>query len=133
LFDEGSVSKNDVQNADKLCIKFKDIFPVEPPSLLHGDLWSGNFTVAKNKAGDAVPAIFDPAVYYGHREMDIGMTLLFGGFTHQFYEVYQNIFPLQPGWRERVLLTQLYPLLVHAILFGGSYISQCTTIIKNHC
>jgi fructosamine-3-kinase len=63
--------------------------------------------------------------------MDLGMSLLFGGFSNRFYEAYHSFFPIESGWRKRVTLTQLYPLLVHAILFGGGYVSQCKTILKN--
>lgn len=112
----------------RLCSRLPSLIPSEPPALLHGDLWSGNFLV--NTAGK--PCIFDPAVYYGHREMDIAMTLLFGGFDQQFYAAYNEVLPLQPGWEERVSLFQLYPLLVHAILFGGQYVAACKQIIKRY-
>ena len=101
-------------------------FPIEPPALLHGDLWSGNFLISSN--GQA--AIYDPAVYYGHREMDIGMTKLFGGFDQRFYDAYNATYPLEKDWEKRLQVTQLYPLLVHAVLFGGHYISQVREIIK---
>src|SRR6185503_2478435 len=97
-----------------------DIFPTEAPSLLHGDLWSGNFIIADN----GNPCIYDPAVYYGHREMDLGMTKLFGGFDSRFYSAYHESFPLESSWQKRLDLTELYPLLVHAILFGGSYVGR---------
>ena len=77
------------------------------------------------------PAIFDPAVYFGNREMDLGMTRLFGGFDLQFYTAYNERFPLEKGWEKRVTLTQLYPLLVHAILFGGHYVESARQVIKN--
>ena len=127
LFDNGSFDKNDVLAAEKLAKNFSNIFPPEPPALLHGDLWSGNFMVAAN----GLAAIYDPAVYFGHREMDIGMTKLFGGFTAPFYQAYNEIFPMEKNWMQRVPLTQLYPLLVHALLFGGGYISNCRHLIKN--
>ena len=130
LFDERSFHKEDVQNAERLCSKLGYIFPSEPPSLLHGDLWGGNYMAVRNSTSDVLPSIYDPAVYYGHREMDIGMTLLFGGFNNRLYETYLSLFPLESDWRKRVSLTQLYPLLVHAILFGDTYVSQCRNIIK---
>ena len=101
------------------------IFPDEPPALLHGDLWSGNYFFTKQ--GHA--AIYDPAIYYGHREMDLAMTKLFGGFTPAFYDGYQTEYPLQSGWKERQKLCQLYPLLVHAILFGGNYVRQAKSLL----
>lgn len=112
--------------AENLCKKLQDIFPSEPAALLHGDLWSGNFMAGHN----GYATIYDPAVYYGHREMDLGMTKLFGGFDREFYQAYEEIFPLEKGWSQRVSLTQLYPLLVHAVLFGGGYIQSCRQIIK---
>ena len=102
-----------------------DIFQHEPHSLLHGDLWSGNYFFTKQ--GHA--AIYDPAIYYGHREMDLAMTKLFGGFTPAFYDGYQTEYPLQSGWKERQKLCQLYPLLVHAILFGGNYVRQAKSLL----
>ena len=80
--------------------------------------------------GTGLPAFFDPAVYHGHREMDIGMTRLFGGFDNRFYEAYHAAWPLEKGWQQRLDLTQLYPLLVHAILFGGHYIARAREIIR---
>lgn len=127
LFDDNLLDQKDVTNAASLCKKTDELFPREKPSLLHGDLWSGNFLVAKNGS----PVLIDPAVYYGHREMDLGMTRLFGGFDYTFYEAYVNAYPLEKNWQQRLPLTQLYPLLVHAILFGGNYINQAKNIFKN--
>jgi protein-ribulosamine 3-kinase len=89
------------------------------PSLLHGDLWSGNagFT-AKG------PVVFDPAVYYGDRETDLAMTELFGGFPKEFYRAYNEAFPLPPGYEQRKPLYNLYHLLNHLNIFGGGYLSQ---------
>jgi len=101
------------------------IFPDEPPALLHGDLWSSNYLFTKQ--GQA--AIYDPAVYYGHREMELAMTTLFGGFNPAFYDGYQTEYPLQTGWEERQKLCQLYPLLVHALLFGGNYVQQSKALL----
>jgi len=128
LFDENSFSKRDITTAEILCKKLDQLFPGEPPALLHGDLWSGNYMVAAN--GHA--AVYDPAVYFGHREMDIGMTSLFGGFDQRFYTAYDEAFPLETGWRERLQLTQLYPLLVHALLFGGHYISNAKEVMTRY-
>lgn len=122
-FDKGFFGKRDLVFVDKL--DFDKIFPVEKPALLHGDLWSGNAAFCKGK-----PCIYDPAVYYGHREMDLGMTLLFGGFPQEMYAAYEEVFPLEKGWKQRVEIAQLYPLLVHVLLFGGSYIQQVRTILQ---
>jgi fructosamine-3-kinase len=125
-FDDKKCERTEIQLAEKICNKLDDLFPSEPSSLLHGDLWSGNFMV--DTEGKAV--IYDSAVYYGHREMDVGMTLLFAGFDKSFYEHYNEAFPLEKGWRQRVELTQLYPLLVHLILFGGHYYNSVRNILK---
>ena len=126
LFDAGSYSSTDVMKANTFCKSLKNIFPIEPPALLHGDLWAGNFLITSS--GNA--ALFDPAVYFGYREMDIGMTKLFGGFDQRFYEAYNEAFPFEKGWEKRIELTQLYPLLVHAVLFGGHYIMQTKQVIN---
>ena len=126
LIDSHSMNVSQSKTAESLCEKLDDIFPNENPALLHGDLWSGNFMVAE----DGNPAIYDPAVYYGNREMDLGMTKLFGGFDQQFYDAYNETFPLEKNWKNRVEITQLYPLLVHAILFGGGYVQHVATIIN---
>lgn len=112
----------------KLSDKLSESFPEEPPALLHGDLWSGNFLVNAN----GLPVIFDPAVYYGHREMDMGMSLLFGGFDRKMYEAYHYHCPLQPGWQQRIQLCQLYPLLVHLVLFGGHYHGQVVDVFRRY-
>lgn len=129
LFDSGTISKQDVANSESLCQKLVNIFPAENPALLHGDLWSGNFMAAANGAA----AIYDPAVYFGHREMDIGMSKLFGGFPNGFYLHYHDLFPLEKDWQQRLPLSQLYPLLVHAVLFGGGYSNRCSSIIAAWC
>ncbi len=92
----------------------------EPPSLLHGDLWAGNYLVDDRGA----PVLIDPAVHWGHREAELGMTLLFGGFGPGFYAAYEREWPLPRGWRQRVPLYQLYHLLNHLNLFGGGYAHQ---------
>ncbi len=97
----------------------------EPPARLHGDLWSGNV----HADGDA-PALVDPAVYGGHREVDLAMLALFGGLTDEIAGAYAEAHPLAPGWRERLSLWQLYPLLVHAVLFGGGYGAQADAVLR---
>lgn len=116
----------DVEAAEKICSRLRDLVPAAQPSLLHGDIWSGNYMVTDS----GMPAIFDPSVYYGHRETDIAMTRLFGGFDQRFYDSYQESWALQPGWEDRTPLFQLYPLLVHLLLFGGHYRVQVAEILK---
>ncbi len=94
--------------------------PAEPPARLHGDLWGGNLHV--DEAG--MPCLIDPAAYGGHREMDLAMMRLFGGFNEAVFRAYEAEYPLAPGHAERVALYQLYPLLVHVNLFGGSYVQS---------
>lgn len=127
-FDDKKCDSSDARMAERLCNKLDSLFPDEPASLLHGDLWSGNYMISK----EGLPAIFDPAVYYGHREMDIGMSLLFGGFDTSFYSHYNEAWPMEKNWSERVDLTQLYPLLVHLNLFGGHYYDNVREILKKY-
>src|SRR4051812_19442334 len=94
--------------------------PDEPPSRLHGDLWGGNLMADDRGA----PCLIDPAVYGGHREIDLAMMRLFGGFGPRVFAAYAEAYPLAPGHEERVPLYQLYPLLVHVNLFGGSYVGS---------
>jgi fructosamine-3-kinase len=96
-----------------------------PPSLLHGDLWSGN---AGFLAG-GIPVLYDPAVYYGDREADLAMTELFGGFAPDFYAAYRDAWPLEPGYAVRKDLYNLYHLINHFNLFGGAYGAQAASQI----
>ena len=96
------------------------------PSLVHGDLWGGNAGVTS--AGE--PVIFDPAAYFGDREVDIAMTELFGGFSAQFYRGYNQVWPLEGGYDQRKILYNLYHILNHFNLFGGSYESQANQMIN---
>ena len=127
-FDENKCTKHDLLLTEKLCSKFNELFPKEPPSLLHGDLWSGNFMVNEN----GLPVVYDSAVYYGLREIDIAMTLLFGGFDQKIYQYYNELVPLEKGWQQRIELCQLYPLLVHLLLFGGHYYYSVVEIVKKY-
>lgn len=123
--DTRHLTPSTMKNFDDLFKSFPEIFPKEPPALLHGDLWSGN---KMNTVGG--PGIFDPAIYYGHREVDISMTKLFGGFTRDFYLGYNECSPLEKGWEERTDVFNLYPLLVHVNLFGGSYAQDVMRVLK---
>ncbi len=98
----------------------------EPPALLHGDLWSGNYLCTEKN----IPAIIDPAVYYGHREADLAMTMLFGGFGEKFYTAYNQEYPLNEGWERRMELYKLYHLFNHLNLFGVGFYSQVCETMK---
>ncbi len=97
-----------------------------PASMLHGDLWSGNYAFS----AQGKPLLFDPAFYYGDRETDLAMTELFGGFSAAFYDAYQTAYPLDEGYPQRKNLYNLYHILNHGNLFGGHYIDQAEQIIK---
>jgi fructosamine-3-kinase len=124
----GLCSPADMQAAERLCGKLNHYFPEEAPALLHGDLWSGNYSCTTGNRA----AIFDPAVYYGHREMDLAMSLLFGGFDSSFYTFYHEAYPLEHQWQDRVPLCQLYPLLVHLLLFGRTYYPDVKAILHRY-
>jgi len=100
---------------------------VETPVILHGDLWSGNFMV--DEQGE--PCLIDPAVYFGHREADLAMTRLFGGFDPAFYRSYEQTLPLAPGYRDRLPVYQLYHVINHLNLFGGGYYDQAHRILQS--
>lgn len=95
------------------------------PSLLHGDLWGGNYGYAQGE-----PVLFDPAVYYGDREADLAMTELFGGFPGDFHAAYREAWPLDPGYRVRKTLYNLYHVLNHFNLFGGGYLGQAQSMTQ---
>jgi fructosamine-3-kinase len=105
---------------DQLAARPEQFGPPERPARLHGDLWRGNVGCARN----GEPVIFDPAVYGGHREIDLAMLGLFGGLGERLIAAYHEVWPLADGWRSRLGLWQLYPLAVHAVLFGGGYRGQ---------
>ena len=107
-----------------------DRFLIEPeqPSLLHGDLWSGNVMCGS----DGKAMLIDPACYVGHREADLAMTELFGGFPQSFYDTYKEAFPLQPGYEERRDLYNLYQLLNHLNLFGPTYLEPVLSIVGEY-
>ncbi|MCB0596589.1 MAG: fructosamine kinase family protein [Lewinellaceae bacterium] len=111
---------------EKLYKRVGEICPEEPPALIHGDLWSGNFLSAPNDA----PVLIDPAVSFSHREMDLAMSQLFGGFSPYFYQAYQAAYPCQPGLEERIEIYQLYYLLAHVNLFGSGYVPPVRKIVE---
>jgi fructosamine-3-kinase len=99
------------------------------PSLLHGDLWNGNVMSVQAEAGTA-PALVDPAAYRGHREVDLAMADLFGGFPARFHDAYVEAWPLAPGWQRRRHVYQLFYLLVHVVLFGASYTARAERALR---
>jgi protein-ribulosamine 3-kinase len=115
------------REGEKLLAKLPELLANHrpPPSLLHGDLWSGN--VAFDQAGQ--PVIFDPATYYGDREADLAMTELFGRLSEDFYAAYSEVFPLDAGYALRKDLYNLYHVLNHLNLFGGGYLAQAERMI----
>jgi len=123
--DNRKVDSSDIRKFGNLFNRLPEIFPVIKASLIHGDLWCGNFLATET----GTACIFDPAVYYGNREMDLAMSKLFGGFSNEFYEEYNNIYPLEKAWEKRTDICNLYPLMVHVNLFGGSYINEVRGII----
>lgn len=125
---KGLISSSVLSDFTALFKALPELYPIEKPALLHGDLWSGN--VLTSITGQTV--LVDPAVYFGHREMDIAMTCLFGGFSPEFYAAYNEEFPLASGWQERLDIWNLYPLLVHLNLFGGAYLSSIKSTLKRY-
>lgn len=114
----GTISDGAFQAVERVCERLGELCgPPEPPARLHGDLWSGN--VHADAGGRAW--LIDPSCYGGHREMDLAMLRLFGAPSQLIFDAYEEAAPLAEGWRERVQLCQLAPLLIHAVLFGGSY------------
>ncbi|HTX17791.1 MAG TPA: fructosamine kinase family protein [Bacteroidota bacterium] len=111
--------------------KLPELIPEDraKPSLLHGDLWQGNYLCAEG----SIPVLIDPAVYYGDREADLAMTLLFGGFDESFYEAYNEEWPLGAGWERRMELYKLYHLFNHLNLFGTGYYRQVVDAMAFLC
>lgn len=113
---------------DSLLPRLPDLLgPPEPPALLHGDLWRGNCMTGP--AGE--PVLVDPAALGGHREVDLAMMRLFGGFSDRVFAAYDEVFPLAPGHAQRVDVNQLIPLLVHAALLGGTYGASVDRILRS--
>lgn len=113
--------------ADRLLDRLEELLPAAPPaSVLHGDLWSGNYLAAS----DSCAALIDPATYYGHRETDLAMTELFGGFDGRFYEAYRAAWPVEPGYEDRREVYNLYHLINHLNHFGAGYASGVERVLR---
>ncbi len=123
---QGSMNDDDEKAFQRLYTRLSELCPDEVPALTHGDLWSGNFM----SASPNMPVLIDPAIAYTHREMDLAMTRLFGGFDSMFYQAYDEAFPLAKGFEQRLEIYQLYYLMVHVNLFGGSYVQSVRQIIR---
>jgi fructosamine-3-kinase len=114
----GALTVASVQAVERVCGRLGELAgPPEPPARIHGDLWSGNV----HADAEGRPWLIDPSAYGAHREVDLAMLRLFGAPSERIFAAYEELTPLADGWRERVELWQLLPLLVHAVLFGGSY------------
>jgi fructosamine-3-kinase len=126
--DRDALSGAGVTAVERVCERLEQIAgPAEPPARLHGDLWSGN--VHADEQGR--PWLIDPSAYGGHREVDLAMLRLFGTPSERVFAAYEELTPLADGWRERVSLWQLLPLLVHAVLFGGSYCAAAERVARD--
>ncbi len=122
----GLLDTRDRNSFDRFYTRLQELLVEEAPALIHGDLWSGNFMFIQS----GNPAIFDPALSYSSREFDIAMMHLFGGFPEECFDAYQEIFPLEAGWEERMEYFQLYYLLVHLCMFGRSYHARTMEILR---
>ncbi len=125
----GALTSDGLAAVERICDRLSELAgPAEPPARLHGDLWGGNVLANTN----GMPYLTDPAAYGGHREMDLAMPLLFGGPGERCFPAYAEAFPLTDGHQERVELWQLFPLLVHAVLFGAGYGQRVTAIAHRY-
>lgn len=126
--DDHRLQNDEIPTEHKLLNTCQNLFPQAKPSLLHGDLWSGNYLISQC----GTPYLIDPATYYGHHEVDIAMTRLFGGFHTAFFDAYSEHFPKVSGEAERKDMYQLYYLLVHLNLFGGSYYQNVKQVLDRY-
>lgn len=125
--DKNLLFRTDLESFGKIYKELPGIFESGiKASLVHGDLWSGNFMCGNNRQ----PVLIDPAVYFGHPAVDLGMTTLFGGFPTSFYQAYQSNSTLPGNYQEQWMVCNLYPLLIHLLLFGFSYKKQIEEILK---
>ncbi len=120
------LSSTELKKFEKLFHRLPEIFTDEPSSALHGDLWSGNLLCDQH----SVPVLIDPATYYGHRTIDLGMLTLFGNVDRNFYEAYEHHYALPINHRQQSEISNLYPLLIHLNLFGGGYLHSIRSILS---
>ncbi|MEO9324069.1 fructosamine kinase family protein [Nocardioides sp. C4-1] len=127
--DRGVLDPAEAAAVESVAARLGELVPVEPPSRLHGDLWNGNVIWA----ADGLPAVIDPAVHGGHRETDLAMLALFGlPHLQRVVDAYTEVSPLADGWDDRTGLFQLFPLLVHACLFGGGYGARAGDVARRY-
>ncbi len=126
--DKGLLSEGNIPSESRIQSSLEDLLSGVSPALIHGDLWSGNYLIS----ADGVPYLIDPSTYFGHREVDLAMSKLFGGFGPEFYKGYHEIHPASEGLSQRQDLYQLYYLLVHLNLFGSSYYPSVAGILKRY-
>jgi fructosamine-3-kinase len=128
LIARARLSATGARAVEAVCDRIADLAgSPEPPARLHGDLWSGNVLWSKGE-----PYLIDPIAYGGHREVDLAMLQLFGSPGPRFFAAYEDVAPLADGWQDRVGLYQLFPLLVHAALFGGSYGASVERVARGY-
>jgi fructosamine-3-kinase len=127
--ERGALSDSGIRAVEEVSERMGELCgPPEAPARLHGDLWSGNVMAAE----DGRPWLIDPSAYGGHREVDLAMLRLFGAPSERVFDAYEEVAPLAEGWEQRVDLYQLLPLLVHALLFGGSYRGAAERIAERY-
>ncbi|MDE3070869.1 MAG: fructosamine kinase family protein, partial [Acidobacteriota bacterium] len=127
--ERGAITASAAASLERVCARIGDLAgPAEPPARLHGDLWWGN--VLADASG--VPWLIDPSAHGGHREVDLAMLRLFGAPRGPVFDAYGEVAPLAAGWEDRVGLWQLAPLLVHAVLFGGSYGQAAESVARRY-
>jgi protein-ribulosamine 3-kinase len=124
----GLLGRSEEEKVEQLVTLLTELVPPQPASLIHGDLWSGNVLTDESGA----PAIIDPAAHYGWAEADLAMTDLFGSFPGEFYDAYQEVRPLETGYRARFPLYNLYHLLNHLNLFGTGYLGQVKSSLQRY-
>jgi fructosamine-3-kinase len=126
--ESGALAPSTIAELEHLARRLDGFDTGEPPARLHGDLWAGNRLVD----AEGRNWLIDPAAHGGHREFDLAMMRLFGGFAGECFTVYADVYPLEPGWEDRVAMHQIAPLVVHAIKFGGGYVGAATAAIAQY-
>ncbi|RYG01195.1 MAG: ketosamine-3-kinase, partial [Chitinophagaceae bacterium] len=126
--DAGRLPSSCASSLERLSAELDSIFGSSTPSLVHGDLWSGNYLCDENDE----PVLIDPAVYFGHPAVDLGLTTLFGGYDRAFYEAYHDVKPFPDNYREQWEICNLYPLLIHLNLFGSSYLADVLLVLTKY-